>query len=113
MKKRIRSGARRDPLFKKRRITLSLSARSVQFLENMRSETEAPSTSALVDQIIEDLQGRADLEKLDQQLKAHYDSRSESAGQEEREWGMTGENGLSSIADEQHIAPARASANER
>lgn len=84
---------------KKLRITLSLSSRSVEFLNNLRSETKAPSTSALVERIIDDLQGRAEIDDLNAQMKAHYDSRPQSASREEREWGMTGESGLDSAFD--------------
>lgn len=96
MRKRIRRTARARSLSSKRRITLSLSTRSVQFLDRLRSETKAPSTSAMVERIIDDLQGRADLDNLNAQMKAHYDSRPESASREEREWGMTGESGMES-----------------
>lgn len=85
----------------------------MQFLDNMRSEINAPSTSALVERIIDDLQGKAELEKIDAQLKAHYDSRPERSIQEDQTWGTIGESTLESIADDESSVRRASIASER
>lgn len=91
---------------------MSLSSESLAFLEHMRAETRSPSMSALVESILADLQGKSEIEKIDAQLRAHYDSLGEAALQEEREWGAVGESGLASIPEQEESAEPHA-ANER
>lgn len=113
MSKRIRTEKRRpEPAGSKRRVTMSLSSESLLFLEHMRSETHSPSMSALVERILADLQGKAELEKIDSELRAHYDSLGEAARQEERDWGAVGEGGLASISEQEESAEPH-SAGER
>lgn len=113
MKRRIRTEKRRpEPERGKRRVTMSLSSESLTFLEHMRSETRSPSMSALVERILADLRGKAEVENIDSELRAHYDSLGEVARQEERDWGAIGESGLASLPEPEESAEPHA-AGER
>lgn len=86
---------------KKERITVSLSRDSARFLRAFRTQTNAPSISALFEKMIADLQGRTELELLDEKVKAYYDNLSPSNAQEEYAWGRLGEAALESLTEEE------------
>ena len=78
----------------KQRITVSLTKEAVAFLRSYRAQLKAPSLSALVEDIITDLQRRQEREELDRSITAYYDSLSAEQLREEAAWGELGESGL-------------------
>jgi len=79
----------------KERITVSLSRESVRFLRTFRAETHSPSMSAALELIVAHLKGRSEMERLDEKVKAYYDSMQKSTIREDYTWGALGEAALS------------------
>jgi hypothetical protein len=86
---------------RKERITVSLSGESIRFLKAFRAEIHSPSMSALFEKIVSDVKGRTEMEQLDDNIKAYYDSLPETSVQEDRAWGSLGEAALVSLAEEE------------
>jgi len=84
----------------KERITVSLSRESARFLRTFRAKTHSPSMSAALEQIVANLQGRGEMEQLDEKVKAYYDSMQESTIREDYSWGDLGETALSEEVEE-------------
>ncbi len=78
----------------KQRITVSLTKDAVAFLKSYRAQVRAPSLSALVEEMITDLQRREEREALDRSVTAYYDSLSAEQVRDEAAWGELGESGL-------------------
>ncbi len=94
----------------KERITVSLSHASARFLRAFRSRSQSPSMSALFETIVADLQGKVEMEKLDEKITAYYDSLQEPLP-EDYAWGMAGEAGLAAqVEEEQQHRPKPAMA---
>jgi hypothetical protein len=85
----------------KERITVSLSRESAKFLRTIRSDTQSPSMSALIERIVADLQSKTEMDQLDAKVKTYYDALPESAIREESVWGALGEAALAVEEDVQ------------
>src|SRR5215472_17309823 len=88
---------------RKERVTVSLSREALRFLRRTRAQAKLPSLSALFEKIVADLQARTEQKTYDEQMRAYYDSLSDAAVQEDREWGLAGE---AVLAGEEEHSPA-------
>jgi len=80
--------AKGDTTKEKRSFTLS--RRSVKFLERLRKEKKASSTSQVLNELIEDAAARRQLDELDKAFTAFYDSLTDEEMEEDRAWGELG-----------------------
>jgi hypothetical protein len=83
----------------KERITVSLTRESVKFLRAQRIVAQSPSMSALIEEIVAGLQARMEMSKLDESMRAYYDSFGESDIREEAAWGALGQEALASLTE--------------
>lgn len=84
---------------KKSRLTVSLSRDAVAYLQASRARAQAPSLSAYLEDVVRDLQARAEMENLEASTAAYYDSLSAVDAAEESEWGRIGGASLSRLKD--------------
>jgi hypothetical protein len=78
---------------RKERITVSLEHRTVEFL-NAYAKAKASSVSACVEQIVAAARRNSELEQVNAQTRAYYDSLSEPERQAEAAWGKFAEGEL-------------------
>lgn len=67
--------------------SFTLSRSSVAFLERLRKEKKATSTSQVVDELIEDAKARRQLEEYEKAVTAYYDNLTDEERKEQRAWG--------------------------
>jgi hypothetical protein len=75
---------------KKARLTVSLSREAVEYLQAARARAQSPSMSAYLGKIVEDLQARAELEKMEAKMVAYYDNLSAAEIEGQSDWGRVG-----------------------
>lgn len=83
----------RQKVGRKERVTLSLERGTVKFLKNC-ARAKASSVSACVEQIISRSRQTSEVERLNAQTLAYYDSLSEQERREEAAWGEFAESEL-------------------
>lgn len=71
----------------KQRRTFSLAPDVARFLDQFRTQIQAPSTTAALEALVREQKRIRDQEELSARISAFYDSLSEEELQEEREWG--------------------------
>jgi hypothetical protein len=71
----------------KEKKSFTLSPSSVTFLERLRKEKKAASTSRVLDELIEDAAARRQIEAMDKAFTAYYDSLTDEEMEEDRAWG--------------------------
>ena len=74
----------------KQKKTFSLSNDSLQYLEDVRKQKKAPSTSSVLDELIRERKLQAELEKTEVAMSAYYDSLSDEEQAEDTAWGKFG-----------------------
>jgi hypothetical protein len=74
----------------KRKKTFSLSPEAVEYLESVRRQKKAPSTSTVLDELIREKKLQAQLEKADAAISAYYDSLSDDEQADDIAWGKFG-----------------------
>jgi hypothetical protein len=77
--------AKRSQVKQKR--TFSLSPESVEYLETVRKQKKAPSTSTVLDEMIREQRHAAELAATDARISAYYDSLSEEQQADDLAWG--------------------------
>jgi hypothetical protein len=92
--------AARQTSSRKERMTFSLSADSADFLRAFRKQQRAPSLSALVEVIVENLKRSRELAELEASVTAYYNANSEKEMQEESAWGELGAASLAAFESE-------------
>lgn len=80
--------AKRSQVKQKR--TFSLSPESVEYLESVRKQKKAPSTSTILDEIIREQKYAAELAKTEASIIAYYDSITDEERKELSDWGHFG-----------------------
>ena len=75
----------------KQKKTFSLSPESLQYLEDVRKQKKAPSTSSVLDELIREQKLRSARQELGAQITAYYDSLTDGERDENRAWGHFGE----------------------
>lgn len=97
---------------RKERVTISLSQEAVRFLHRFRKQENAPSLSALVENMIERTKQAQELADLSASATAYYNSLTEAEMQEQSSWGEVGAAGLAAFESEvEETAPELAHAN--
>jgi hypothetical protein len=71
----------------KEKKSFTLSRSSVAFLERLRKEKKATSTSKVLDELIGDADARRQLEAYEQAVTAYYDNLTDEEREEQRAWG--------------------------
>ena len=84
---------------KKERVTFSLSRDAVRYLEARCAETQAPSMSAYLENVVRDLQANAQMALVEAKMVAYYDSLSPVEIEEQSDWGRIGAESLSRLDD--------------
>jgi hypothetical protein len=84
---------------KKERLTVSLSAETIRFLQVRQAEAQAPSMSAYLESVISDLQAKAELTAYEAATTDYYDKMSAAQIEEESEWGTIGAASLAQNED--------------
>ncbi len=87
----------RIPIKEKKSFTLSRS--SVAYLERLRREKKAPSTSRVLDELIRDAAARHQRSAAEQAISAYYSLLSSGEEKEQKAWGEFAEDQLR----EQHL----------
>ena len=75
----------------KQKRTFSLSAESLKYLDEVRKQKKAPSTSSVLDEMIREQKLLAKRQKLGEEITAYYDSLTDEEREENRAWGHFGE----------------------
>ncbi|HUK26354.1 MAG TPA: hypothetical protein VLV49_17370 [Terriglobales bacterium] len=75
----------------KARKTFSLSRESLKYLESLRKSRRAPSTSAVVEELIRREQQTAEMERVSDSVRRYYDSLTDDEVEEDRAWGQFAE----------------------
>jgi hypothetical protein len=84
---------------KKARLTVSLSRDAVAYLQASSARAQAPSLSAYLEDVVKDLQAKAEMERLEASTAAYYDNLSAADAAGEADWGRIGEASLSRSED--------------
>ena len=84
--------AKRSQIKQKR--TFSLSQESVEYLESVRKQKKAPSTSTVLDEIIREQKLLAKRQAMSQEINDYYDSLTDEQRAEDRAWGEFAESQL-------------------
>ena len=71
----------------KQKRTFSLSSESVEYLETVRKQKKAPSTSTVLDEMIRAQKHQAELAATDARISAYYDSLSDDDQADDLAWG--------------------------
>ncbi len=71
--------------------TFSLSHESLNYLEEVRKKKKAPSTSSVLDEMIQERKRLSRRQELGQEITGYYDSLSEDDRKEDNAWGHFGE----------------------
>jgi hypothetical protein len=74
----------------KEKRTFSLSHDVVEYLEAGCAQTQAPSLSAYLEQIVRDFQSKVEMENLEAATLAYYDSLTTAEMEEQADWGRVG-----------------------
>lgn len=83
---------------RKVRKTVTLSPQSTKFLEKVRKERKAKSTSAALDEVLREAEAAQRLQAYGAEVIAYYDSATEEDMAEERAWGEFAERSF--VADD-------------
>lgn len=75
---------------KKSRLTVSLSRDAVEYLQASRARAKAPSLSAYLEDVVKDLQARAEQDNLEAITTLYYDNLRPADVAEEADWGRIG-----------------------
>jgi hypothetical protein len=78
----------------KERVSLSLSPEAATFVRRLQRCTKAPSLSATFERIIEDFKHRSEVDQLNDNAVAYYDSLSANEIADASGWGDLGAQGL-------------------
>lgn len=92
----------------KERLTVSLSSEATRYIKDWRLEHKAASVSAAFEDIIRDLQRKTELEQLNAQTIAYYDSLSPDSLVETAAWGEVGVEGLASVWENENPQAVKA-----
>jgi hypothetical protein len=84
---------------KKARLTVSLSRDAVAYLQASSARAQAPSLSAYLEDVVRDLQAKAEMDRLEASTAAYYDNLSAADAAEEADWGRIGEASLARLED--------------
>jgi hypothetical protein len=84
---------------KKERLTVSLSHDAVKYLESGCAHAQAPSLSAHLENLVRDLQAKAEMEGIEAKMGAYYDNLSAGEMEEQSDWGRVGAASLSQLED--------------
>jgi hypothetical protein len=87
----------------KERLSLSLSTEATKYARGLQVETKAPSLSAVFEELIRDLQRRAELKQLEARTMAYYDSLSAEALAENTAWAEIGAAGLEAALENEDV----------
>jgi len=71
--------------------TFSLSSESLTFLEEVRRQKKAPSTSSVLDELIREQKRLSRRQAMGREITAYYDSINEEELNENAAWGQLGE----------------------
>jgi hypothetical protein len=74
----------------KQKRTFSLSPESLEYLENIRKQKKAPSTSTVLDEIIREKRHASELARAEASIVSYYDSISDDERSELSAWGHFG-----------------------
>lgn len=80
-------------------LTVSISRETLEYLEARRAGAHAPLMSAYFETPIRDLQSKADMEKMEANMVAYYDSLGTTEMEEESDWGRIGAASLPQYED--------------
>ncbi len=75
----------------KQKKTFSLSAESLKYLEDVRKQKKAPSTSSVLDEMIREQQLRSRRQELGEEITSYYDSLTDEEREENKAWGQFAE----------------------
>ena len=84
---------------KKKRLTVSLSHDTVEYLESARAQAQASSMSAYIESIVRDLQAKTEMALIEANTVAYYDNLSAVKMDEEADWGRIGAASLPRLDD--------------
>ncbi|MFZ0521863.1 MAG: hypothetical protein WAL95_12620 [Candidatus Acidiferrales bacterium] len=84
---------------KKSRLTVSLSRDAIAYLRGSSARAQAPSLSAYLEDVVKNLQAKAELDNLEASTAAYYDKLSPADAAEEADWGRVGAASLSRLED--------------
>ncbi len=77
---------------RKQRKTFTLSRQAIGYLEAARKEAHSPSTSAVLEQIIQERQQQRERQRTSAAIARYYDSLTTGEREENRLWGEFSEN---------------------
>jgi hypothetical protein len=89
----------RSAFAKKERKTFSLSHDVVDYLETGCAQTQADSLSAHLENLIRDLQAKAEMTTIEAATVAYYDNLSSAEMEEQSDWGRVGAASPSRLED--------------
>jgi len=75
----------------KQKRTFSLSRESLNYLEQVRKQKKAPSTSGVLDEMIREQKRLSRRRELGQQITSYYDALTDEERQEDAAWGRFSE----------------------
>jgi hypothetical protein len=97
---------------RKARVSFTLSQDSLEFIHRFKALDNSASVSAAVDKLIEGFRRAHELEALNANITAYYDSLSPAEIREESAWGGPGMEALAAVESEtQEAIPESARAN--
>jgi hypothetical protein len=97
---------------RKARVSFTLSQDSVEFIHRFKTLDNSPSVSAAVDKVIESFRRAHEMEALNANITAYYDSLSPTEIREDSAWGDLGMDALAAVESEtQETPPASAREN--
>ncbi len=82
---------------RKERLTVSVSRDTREYLEAACERTHAPSMSAYLESLVQDLRAKNEMAAIEAQTAAYYDNLSEAEMEEQADWGTVGAAAVSQI----------------
>ncbi|MFZ0801919.1 MAG: hypothetical protein WBQ09_17215 [Terriglobales bacterium] len=77
----------RTSISRKARKTFSLSRETVKYLENLRKERKKDSMSAVLEDVVRQLQQAKELERISASVSHYYDTLTDAQMAEDHAWG--------------------------
>jgi hypothetical protein len=89
--------AKKKRLARKERLTVSVSRETREYLETACERAHAPSMSAFLESLVQDLRAKTEMAAIEAQTAAYYDSLSEAQMEEQADWGTVGAASVSQL----------------